>query len=398
MPTRLKETDVVIVGLGAAGGVAALPARTGRARRRRPRGRHLAHETRLLARRAPEQLSRLAAVGAESESRDSHASADRLVAHVATRRDPSDDERRGRNHAALLGAELAAEPVGLQGRERDDAPVRRVAHSERAPRSKTGRSASTSSSPTTTRSSTRSACPARRATSAGRSIAAATSSKARAARVSDAAAARHRLHRSDGGGRPHARLAPVPGTGGDQLAAVPEPLRVHVSRLLQSRRLSRRRQELDGGHDDSESAGDRPLEGRHARPRDDARGRWQRPRLRRELCDRRRGVLPAGEGRAAGELHLRERAAAAAVEVKRVSERALEQSRSGRAALLQPRANGRRHRPVSLEHEQLVRAAGAGRRDRRLGGRQLRPRRHWISSAAATSGSTRTGGRLQPPA
>ena len=79
--------------------------------------------------------------------------------------------------------------------------------------------------------------------------------------------------REDGGGRAHARLASVPRTGGDQLAPVPEPLGVHVSRLLQPRRLPRRRQELDRGHDDSAGAGDRPPEGRHARARDDDRGR-----------------------------------------------------------------------------------------------------------------------------
>ena len=54
------------------------------------------------------------------------------------------------------------------------------------------------------------------------------------------------------------RLASVPRSGGDQLAAVPEPLGLHVSRLLQPRRLPRRREELDRGHDDSARAGDRP--------------------------------------------------------------------------------------------------------------------------------------------
>ena len=93
---------------------------------------------------------------------------------------PSDDERRRRHDAALLGAELAAEPVGLQGRQRD----RRSATARRASRpgrpSRTGRSATTSSSRTTTRSSTKSASRDRPATSTARSIRAATSSRRRA--------------------------------------------------------------------------------------------------------------------------------------------------------------------------------------------------------------------------
>ena len=89
--------------------------------------------------------------------------------------------------------------------------------------------------------------------------------------VSDAAAARHRVPREDGGPR-RGRSAGIrfPGPAGDQLAAVPEPLGVHVSRLLQPRRLPRGRQELDRGDDDSARAGDRASEGRHARARDDA--------------------------------------------------------------------------------------------------------------------------------
>ena len=42
-----------------------------------------------------------------------------------------DDERRRRHVAALLGAELAAESVGLQGRQRNDEALRRVAHARR---------------------------------------------------------------------------------------------------------------------------------------------------------------------------------------------------------------------------------------------------------------------------
>ncbi len=101
---------------------------------------------------------------------------------------------------------------------------------------------STSSSPTTTRSSTRSAYRAKPATSKAASIRAATSSKApRARALSDAAAARHRVH-GPRWPRPRAASAGIrsPGPAADQLAALSEPQRVPVSRLLQPRRLPRR--------------------------------------------------------------------------------------------------------------------------------------------------------------
>ena len=148
---------------------------------------------------------------------------------------------------------------------------------------------STSSSRTTTRSSTRSACPGRPATSTGRSIRAATSSRApRAARLPDAAAARHRAS-STRWPRRRRRLGwhPFPGPAAINSRALPGPLGVHVSRLLQPRRLPRRREELDRGHDDSARAGDRPLRS-SPRARDDDRGRRQRPRHRRHLRHRRR--------------------------------------------------------------------------------------------------------------
>ena len=71
------------------------------------------------------------------------------------------------------------------------------------------------------------------------------------ARVSDAAAALDRIHRLMAAAREVARLASVSGSGGDQLAHLSEPLGLHVPRLLQPRRLSRRCEELHGGHHDS---------------------------------------------------------------------------------------------------------------------------------------------------
>src|SRR5262249_56060451 len=42
--------------------------------------------------------------------------------NVPAREHSPDAERRWRHVAALLGAELASEPVGLQGRQRDETP------------------------------------------------------------------------------------------------------------------------------------------------------------------------------------------------------------------------------------------------------------------------------------
>ena len=65
------------------------------------------------------------------------------------------------------------------------------------------------------------------------------------ARVPDAAAARHAFIDKMAAAARSLGWHPFPGPGGDQLAAVSEPIGVHVSRLLQPRRLSRRREELD---------------------------------------------------------------------------------------------------------------------------------------------------------
>ena len=85
MATTLKGTDVVIVGLGAAGGVAALPLAEAGLRGDRPRGRHLADAARFRAGRDSQQRARLAAGGAESESRGTDAPAESLGADHARR-------------------------------------------------------------------------------------------------------------------------------------------------------------------------------------------------------------------------------------------------------------------------------------------------------------------------
>ena len=167
MATRLKETDVVIIGLGAAGGVAALPLAQAGLDVVGARGRDVADEA---ATSRPTSCATTSATGrrpCRRRSTRSRRSAPTPRRRRAARHEPSDDERGRRHLAALLGAELAPQSVGFQGRQRDDAGATARRGFRRDRRSRTGRSASTSSSRTTTRSSTRSACRARRATSAG---------------------------------------------------------------------------------------------------------------------------------------------------------------------------------------------------------------------------------------
>ena len=354
----------------------------------------MAHAARFRTRRAAQQRPRLAAGRAEGAARGADAARQRQRSDAAGEQ-PSDDERRRRDDAPLLGAELAVEPVGLQGRQRDDAPVRRLAHPERidgrglAVRSRRARAVLRQGGVRDRR-----VRPGGKHPRPGRSPRQHLRGPA-LARLPDAAASRHRVHRDDGGGRHRPRLASVPRSGGDQLAIVPGPLGLHVSRVLQQGRLPRRREELAGGDHDPEGAEDRPVAGGHARARDHHRGRPRRPRERRHLRHRWRRVFPARESRPAGELHLREHADAVALEIDRLPERPLEQSRPGRAALLQPQSAGGRHGAVPEESEHLVRPAGARHRHRRLRRRQLRPSRRSTSSAAATSGCSRTAARFR---
>ena len=126
MATRLPGTDVVIVGLGAAGGRRRAPPRRGRARRDRARGGRTPHPARLRPRRAPQQRARVAVLGPEVRQRGADPPP-HPVGHGEPGRRPPHDERRRGHHAALLGAELAAQPVGLRGRVGDRPAVRPLA-------------------------------------------------------------------------------------------------------------------------------------------------------------------------------------------------------------------------------------------------------------------------------
>src|SRR5215467_1276778 len=88
----------------------------------------MAHPARFRTRRTAQQFPRLAPGGAESQYGNSNASAERIGALFAAAADPPDDECGRRHLAALLGAELAAQSVGLPGGQRDQAALRRVAY------------------------------------------------------------------------------------------------------------------------------------------------------------------------------------------------------------------------------------------------------------------------------
>ena len=103
---------------------------------------------------------------------------------------------------------------------------------------------------------------------------------AAAPRVSDAAAAVDRLAREDGDGSAQPRLESVSGSRRDQHAHLRQPSGLRVSRFLRARRLSRQRQGLDGRHDDSESAENREPRRRHRGARHAGECRRQRSRDR----------------------------------------------------------------------------------------------------------------------
>jgi choline dehydrogenase-like flavoprotein len=253
MPVNLKPTDVVVVGLGAAGGVAVLPlTQAGLEVIGLEAGTWLTADD-----FAPDELRnnfRGWPQAVQKANREIPTHRAKPNAPIASARDSPDDERRRRHHAALLGAELAAESLGLQGRQRDDAPLRRVAHSEGSTvedwpfgleelepyYDKVEYEIGVSGQAGNIKG---------KIDPRGNIFEGARAASIRcrrcAARFTEMMAA---PRASSAGIRSRAR--------GHQLARYQKPLGVHVSRLLQPRRLSRRRQGLDRRHDDSRSAGD----------------------------------------------------------------------------------------------------------------------------------------------
>jgi hypothetical protein len=267
----------------------------------------VARPARLRARRDPQQLPRLAHAGEEGRAGAAHV-ARYLRPDGEPHRQPPHDERRGRHHAPLLGAELAAQPVGLPCSERDRETLRARAHSGRvdgrglAVRLRGARAVlrHRRARDRGVRAGGQRAWPHRPTRQPVRGTT--------RARVSDASAPLDRFPRAHGRHGARARLAPFPRPGGDQHRAVRRPFGMRLSRVLQQGRLPARRQEQPAPHDDPAGTRHRQPARGDTRARDDGGGRRTGARDRRQLRGRKPGVLPAGACRAARVLHVRERA------------------------------------------------------------------------------------------
>ena len=372
MATELRKRDVVIIGLGAAGGVAALPlARAGLDVIGLEAG------TWLTADFAPDELRNnvrgwpqaVQKANREIPTHRPNASAPLLAAA----RRPSDDERRRRHVDPLLGAELAAQSVGLQGRERNHAALRRLAHPEGLDR----RGLAVRSR--RTRAVLRQGRVRDRRLGQGRQHqrqdrpARQHLRRAAQARVSDAGAARHRIHRDDGRGRAEARLASVSGTRRDQFSrrirTAPAASITATARAAAATSMRRARPPSPRSRRRRRPAASRSSPRRTSRDRGRRRG------------PRRRGVTYVKGGDEY--FQPAEVVLLASYTYENVRLLLLSKSKAFPNGLSNNHGQVGRHyfshhqsaavtALFPFESEQLVRHAGAGRRGRQLGRRQLR--------------------------
>ena len=177
MAQKLTEADVVVVGLGAAGGTAVWPLAQSGMRvvgiEAGPRVTEADYPFDEVRNDIRDWMGRFKANLEVPTARPTHEGRD-----PPARRHRADDERGRRHVDPLDDAELALPPVELQGALRDDQALRQGG-ADRLDRRPTGRSATTTSSRTTTRSSSGTASPGRPATSRASSTRGATSSRAR---------------------------------------------------------------------------------------------------------------------------------------------------------------------------------------------------------------------------
>ena len=263
MAIDLKKTDVVIVGLGAVGGVAALPLARAGLEVDRSRGGRLADAADF----APDEL--------RNNFRGWPQAVQKANQEIPTHRPNASApySPRAAIHPMMNAVGGTTLHYWAQSWRLNPWDFKVVSETtrrygpSRIPKGRPlriGRSASKSSSPTTRKWSTSSACREGRKRQRKDRSARQHLRGAAEARVSDASAARHRVHRDDGGGGAEARVAPVPRTRGHQLPALPESGGLRVSRLLQPGRLPRQRERFNGRHDDSQGAGHGTPHGRHA--------------------------------------------------------------------------------------------------------------------------------------
>ena len=377
MPTNLPGTDVVVIGLGAAGGVAVLPlAEAGLNVVGLEAGTWLTNKD-----FAPDEI--------RNNVRDWPMAVQKCNREVPThrvndegaddpRRRPRDDERRRRHHAALLGAELAPVALRLQDRERDDEALRPLAASRPAPRWKTGRSATTSSSRSTTASNTRSASRARPATSWARIDPRGNIFEAPRTRAYPMPPLRSTgYHRSHDGGR-RARSAGIRSRG--RRPSTPSATRggcracttasATAAAATSTRRTARNVTTIPR----AQKTGKLKVvtEAHVTKIECDANGKVTGVTY---VTGKEEFFQPAKVG-AARQLHLRELAPAAALDLEGVSEGPVEQPRPGGPALPVARAGRRRSRRSSRS----ISTAGTACR-----------RRAWPSTTGPTTTSTTRG-------
>ena len=301
---------------------------------------------RLRARRAAQQLPRLAAWRCRRRNQRS-ADASRSTRRRrprAPRGHPMMNARR-RHHAALLGAELAAEPVGLQGGQRD----RRAATARsRIPKGSTVEDwpfGFDELEPYYDKVEYEIGVSGQAGNINGTIDPRGNIFEGAAhARLPDAAAARHRLHRRMTAAARGARLASVPGPGGDQLARATRTARracITASATAAAATSTPRTRPHVTTIPRAQETGRLKVVTRAHVTHDRGRRRSGRVTGVTYVTDGEEYFQPAKVVLLASYTY-ENVAAAAAVEVEGVPERAVEQPRPGRPPLLQPRTRARR--------------------------------------------------------